>query len=488
MRIRHKVPTLVSMWMLDVFCCALGCVTLLFLINSRMASDAADANRNALTELAELKQRYSQLELHYSQLVAEHESRKAAWDEERGRLLRNLNSLEEDKNELTRHLALLKNEVRSLQAQRDADRLALANAEKKLKTTQQHLTALQTQSLQTEELLRKKQKEADALQQRIQTLQTTQEELQRLLRAKDDEMTMLSRQLANMKKQLHDLEVLQAALRQERDAARAATEQAAKKAERELQAAQTRIRDLTQRLEAAQTTIIDLQGQKARLADRFDQLQKSMENRFAGIVTTGQRVVFIVDISGSMAKKDTNTEDPNKWPLVVETVGKVMRSIVGLKEYQVIVFSSSARWLFHDEGNWRTYRGEESVKEVIDALLKTKPYDDTNLYAAFELAFTLRTKGLDTIYLFSDGLPTSGPGLTPADISRQPPLSELERSDKLSRYLLSTLRDKWNRPDTSQPRVRIHSVGFYFESPDLGAFLWTLARDNDGSFVGMSRP
>jgi hypothetical protein len=165
-----------------------------------------------------------------------------------------------------------------------------------------------------------------------------------------------------------------------------------------------------------------------------------------------------------------------------------MRSIVGLKEYQVIVFSSSARWLFHDEGNWRTYRGEESVKEVIDALLKTKPYDDTNLYAAFELAFTLRTKGLDTIYLFSDGLPTSGPGLTPADISRQPPLSELERSDKLSRYLLSTLRDKWNRPDTSQPRVRIHSVGFYFESPDLGAFLWTLARDNDGSFVGMSRP
>ncbi|MCX7608387.1 MAG: VWA domain-containing protein [Anaerolineales bacterium] len=467
--------------MLDVFCCALGCVTLLFLINSRMASDAADTNRNALTELAKLKQRYSEL-------VTNYESEKAAWEENRRRLFQELDSLRQDKEDLSRHLALLKKEVQSLQAQRDADRLALADAEKNLRTTQQQLTILQTQSLRSEELLRKKQKEADDLQQRIQTLQTTQDDLQRLLRVKDDEMTMLSRQLANMKKQLHDLEVLQTALRQERDAARTATEQAVKKAEMELQAAQTRIRDLTQRLEAAQTTIIDLQGQKARLADRFDQLQKSMENRFAGIVTTGQRVVFIVDISGSMAKKDTNTVDPNKWPLVVETVGKVMRSIVGLKEYQVIIFSSSARWLFHDEGNWRAFRGEESVKEVIDALLKTQPYDDTNLYAAFELAFTLRSKGLDTIYLFSDGLPTSGPGLSPADISRQPPLSELERSDKLSRHLLSTLRDQWNRPDAAQSRVRIHSVGFYFESPELGAFLWTLARDNDGSFVGMSKP
>src|SRR5688572_27659718 len=39
MRVRHKQPTLVSMWMLDVFCCALGCVTLLFLLESRKAGD-----------------------------------------------------------------------------------------------------------------------------------------------------------------------------------------------------------------------------------------------------------------------------------------------------------------------------------------------------------------------------------------------------------------------------------------------------------------
>jgi hypothetical protein len=27
-----------------------------------------------------------------------------------------------------------------------------------------------------------------------------------------------------------------------------------------------------------------------------------------------------------------------------------------------------------------------------------------------------------------------------------------------------------------------------FKSPDLGSFLWALSRENDGSFVGMSKP
>jgi len=43
-----------------------------------------------------------------------------------------------------------------------------------------------------------------------------------------------------------------------------------------------------------------------------------------------------------------------------------------------------------------------------------KPAEDTNLYAGLEEAFKYRDKGLDTIYFFSDGLPTSGPGLTAA--------------------------------------------------------------------------
>src|SRR5262249_54554657 len=143
--------------------------------------------------------------------------------------------------------------------------------------------------------------------------------------------------------------------------------------------------------------------------------QKETEARFAGIVMSGKRVVFLVDISGSMAKKDADTADPTKWPLVVETVGKVMRSIPGLEKYQVIVFSSSAKWLFGN-GQWQDYAGQKSVDEVTTALLKEKPYDDTNLHAGLELAFRLRNPGgLDAIYLFSDGLPTTDPAITDAE-------------------------------------------------------------------------
>ncbi len=200
-------------------------------------------------------------------------------------------------------------------------------------------------------------------------------------------------------------------------------------------------------------------------------------------MTSGKRVVFVVDISGSMAKRDAEHADPTKWPIVVETVGKLMRSIVGLEQYQVVVFSSSARWLFGG-GEWQDYTAR-SVDDVTAALLRVKPYDDTNLHAGLEQAFKLRTSGLDAVYVFSDGLPTSGPGLTYAQ--QNGGLKEIERSEILGKHVRRTLEQDWNRPQAGK-RVKVHAVGFFFESPDVGAFLWALARENEGSFVGMSRP
>ena len=50
------------------------------------------------------------------------------------------------------------------------------------------------------------------------------------------------------------------------------------------------------------------------------------------------------------------------------------------------------------------------------------------------------------------------------------------------------MNNDWNSRNRPQPRVRINTIGFFYESPDVGAFLWALARENDGSFVGMSKP
>ena len=106
------------------------------------------------------------------------------------------------------------------------------------------------------------------------------------------------------------------------------------------------------------------------------------------------------------------------------------------------------------------------------------------MYTALEAAFRFRSQGLDTIYLLSDGLPNMGEGLTP----QMENLKETEKGEILGKVIRRALKTSWNREITGRARVRINTVGFFFESPDVGAFLWALARENDGSFVGMSKP
>ena len=47
------------------------------------------------------------------------------------------------------------------------------------------------------------------------------------------------------------------------------------------------------------------------------------------------------------------------------------------------------------------------------------------------------------------------------------------------------LKTDWNRPQEGLSDVRINAVGFFFESPDVGAFLWAMAREHRGAFVGV---
>ncbi|HEY1191769.1 MAG TPA: VWA domain-containing protein [Gemmata sp.] len=518
MRVRHKQPTLVSMWMLDVFCCALGCVTLLFLLNSKMATETAKANRTALRDLEhtdkKLAAALAALEATKLRLTSE--------EAERGKLAAALTDLEAsrlkladdaraladqlklartEKDETGRKLAVARDELRSAQKLLDATQLNLNATEKKVDVTAKELATARAQAADADLLLKKRQKDIEALAKKDADGTAQLDGLQRLMLTKDAERLALETRLNVAKKELTDLEAKMRATQRELATQLATAQTAAKaaaaelatakagaaKAGEELAAARAQIKDLTKKIDDASVTIIDLQGDKAKLADKYNRFQKENESRFAGIAMTGKKVVFLVDMSGSMGKRDLQTVDATKWKLVVETVCKVMRSIPTLEHYQVITFSSSAQWVLGN-GDWQAAEGEKSVEAVRAALLKVKPVDDTNMFAAFEKGFSLRASGLDTMYLFSDGLPTSGPGLTPAQEKANPPLSETELGTVLGKHVRDTLTRTWNRPAAGQARVRINAVGFYFESVEVGAFLWALARDNDGSFVGMSKP
>jgi hypothetical protein len=67
-------------------------------------------------------------------------------------------------------------------------------------------------------------------------------------------------------------------------------------------------------------------------------------------------------------------------------------------------------------------------------------------------------------------------------------LKEVDLSERLGKYIRRMMNSQWNSKVSPHPRVKINTIGFFYESPDVGSFLWALARENDGSFVGMSRP
>ena len=475
MRHRPKPPSLVSMWMLDVFCCALGCVTLLWLLNNREATVQTQRAGSALQRLADTETDLERSRQDFAQLRME---------------------LEQTRLSLNTEIRQLQGKLLATVTERDETATKLSLAEADLSQAQEKLITASARIEELDDLLLRKQRDIKDLSVKLLASTTSSTELQKLLRQKEQEYQNIARKSQQIEEQLYDLD---AKFRIARKEAAEATDALAamrktgdelarmkltlEQTTKELAASRTAVQSMQSQLRQSAATIIDLQGEKAKLADKYDKLRIETDNKFAGIATTGKRVVFIVDMSGSMSLLDDKTPAPEKWNMVAETVGKVMKSIPDLEQFQVVLFSTTAHYLYSRPG-WQKYNGAESAMQVTDRIKTLTPKGDTNLYAAFDLAFRFRDQGLDTIYLFSDGLPTTGPGL---EGIRSESLSNTEKSNILGTYLRNTIKIQWNS-ERARRRVKINAIGFYFESPDLGAFLWSLARENEGSFVGMSRP
>lgn len=450
MRVRHKPPTLVSMWMLDVFCCALGCMILLWVLESLSSAEQTKKAKSALVDLTATR----------SALEATRQQLNATITDLRGRLAAVTSDRDDTRDKLLAANADAANTKKSLGiATSDIDdaRKKLAAANSDLTAVRDDLARAETRADALADEMRKKDKSVAALTTRATDADTAADALRKLLRERRTELDALDARYRAMRKETTDAKTAVAA-RADDDA------------------------KMRKELADARTQIIDLQGQKQKIADKFDQMKIDSDNKFAGIALTGKNVVFLVDISGSMRLKGDDTADPDKWLGVVETVGKVMRSVPDLERYQIVLFSTTAGYPVGD-GKWQPYKGDASVKDVLAALKKANVDGGTNLYDGFDLAFRLRPDGLDTIYLFSDGLPSLGAPLT-ADQERT--LTGPKRTEMLSRHLRNKLLE-WNRP-LDRKRVRVNAIGFYYDSPEVGAFLWSLAREHDGSFVGMSRP
>ncbi|MFO0929105.1 MAG: vWA domain-containing protein [Gemmataceae bacterium] len=162
-----------------------------------------------------------------------------------------------------------------------------------------------------------------------------------------------------------------------------------------------------------------------------------------------------------------------------------MPNLPDLQQYQLITFNTRVEFPLGKPGGWLDYNPRTTADEVVRLLARIEPTGGTDMHAAVQSAFTYRGNGLDTVYLLSDGLPNQGDG---TDEATARGLKGVDRSTYLGRKVRTRLLTEWNRPLPRIPQVKVNTVGFFYESPDLGAFLWALARENGGNFVGMSQP
>jgi predicted nucleic acid-binding Zn-ribbon protein len=502
MRVRHRIPTVFSLSMLDVFCCALGCVILLWLWNERLSkarAKTADETRTLLestrADLADARRLIDSLR---NDLTGARSS-VANLTTDRDQILQELSSAEKSIAGLKGDLASARLRAATLTNQRDETQKDLAAAQGDVARIRKQIDQLAKKSKEQEDsaadlasLLEKKLKDEEALKNKSALAQQHIQDLEVLMRDRDKELTIASAKVKDLTERLHDADGQIALLRTKAEAASSMQTNIDESA-RKLAAADSRIQELEKFLGNRKSIMLEMQGKlddlqtdRKNLRDELAKLRVAADNRFAGIQLTGRRVIFMVDMSGSMKMTDDNTYSPEKWPIVADTVVKVMKSLPDLERYQLIVFSVNAKFPIGSESEWLDFDASKSPEQVKQVLSRIEPKGNTNMYEPFDLAFRFRPRGLDTIYLFSDGLPNAGPGLSAAEQAKK--LSESEMGEILGRYIRKMLREQWNRPASGMARVRINAVGFFFESPDVGAFLWALSREFDGSFVGMSKP
>jgi hypothetical protein len=457
MRMRHRTPTIFSLSMLDVLCCGLGAVILLMILNFW------DARRQAVW-LSQARERVGQTALQLSDTESARDRARAELDQVRADLDRASASLRQTQGDL-----------KANQLAGDQLRAKMTAMEKAAANTLASYTQLQREYLQ-------KQKELAAKTEEFATAQAD-------LAAAMARLTDQERKLAAAVKLQSDSEAvarLVPSLREALDSAKrraADTESELMDLKKKAEAAGLQLSDAKKQQQTIQVEVATLRKLLDEQRTASSQLKQRLtlaEARFAGVDLSGKRVVVLIDISGSMGAIDSNTFDNNKWPEVRRNVVLLLRSLPELEKFQVLVFSDQVRYLMGQPGQWLDYDRDKSPEEIGKALERTKTEGNTNLYTAFETAFRFRAQGLDSIYLISDGLPNVGPGLP-----SPPPQDEAAQAAALGRHVRETIRRQWN---SGTSPVRIHAVGFFYESPNLGAFLWALTRDNGGSFVGMSKP
>ena len=198
-----------------------------------------------------------------------------------------------------------------------------------------------------------------------------------------------------------------------------------------------------------------------------------------GLRMGGQRVVILVDVSGSMLdrtlvnilrRRNMSAEqqrDAPKWRQVVNTVDWLTTQIQPGTQIQIIAFNSRAWSLVEGtDGQWLTVTDGRQLEGAVEALRGMIPEGPTSLQVAFAAARQMQPRP-DNIYLLVDGLPTMGE-IVPT------------RAGATGKERL----DHFNRAARDLPGAPINVILFAMEGdPRAAPAFWWLALRTGGSML-----
>lgn len=449
-----------SLSFLDVICCALGAIILLFVLNSQRLTqdvdkaleDVAESVRKHRTEAERANQAASaaeRMELKMRQARNEAEAYAKSAQEAKTLAVKNQESAEE---------ARIRAEKAELLAKQESEQL------KKTLAELQQITAEENKLRQEISLL---QENIDALQKKLgeetshkgelsEALTKSTNHLKSILEKSGDEQTKLLQELRVLREtngqkdaEIHELKKQNQLLSDQFKN----LNQDQFHAKEELSQLKSMETDREKQLELAQKKIKQLEEQAKNLGAKS----------IFGIQSHYKRVLFILDCSGSIE------QDPKVKELILQTFNEVINHCT-IEEFALIGFSSVVRFFPEKEGLMMDGR-EDHKKLASDWYRKQSFRGQTYLRVALEKAYE-EYDDVDAIFILTDGAPREGdPQSTPYLI------------EKIKQYIQAQVQKQKGKK--IQTKILAIATGVPpLEHEKVYKFLHDIAEITNGQYLG----
>jgi len=185
------------------------------------------------------------------------------------------------------------------------------------------------------------------------------------------------------------------------------------------------------------------------------------------------RVLFIIDVSGSMDWPENRQGSPNRMDVAKRELIKVIKALDEKTLFNVATFAGHvSTWKKDGEVPATEANKKGALAWIEGALLPRGP---TNTYGALTEGLD-RNPLIDTIYFLSDGIPSTGKYEVPEEI-----LVKLRYANRFRRVIINTIALAIGKP-------AIESAIKYEDAEEMSAFMRLIAEWNGGTCVDIRKP